>query len=396
MTFSDDDLHALCGEPARIVPSCASPTGRWQTAVGESGTIYQVTSQGGSWTAVPRSVDDGGDFRVTGDDGQRRVSVLEAMTRAWAGPPPTPRHIPHASGPLGPGTVSWILPDFTRHPESIRSLTDAIYSHQNLDESLVHTAQAALWMEKARHGLKAIDLPSHLGVPSGQCRSVLRPKSPPRVRAALAVLASDAIGAHLNFRDVSSNFGRIFLANHLHPADTVSNRFRLLVLKIQEMRGLTQRALANLLGTSQPWVSRLHRKAASALPRTLVRHMEALGLGLKITVPASGTAELGTPTLDVSDRTGWVYVAYNSAQGLVKVGRTLRSTRKRLNEISRAADSPGRYELVDARRTLRYRALEEALLEDLASCIVEGEREFFDVNPSRAARRLHKVARDLD
>jgi transcriptional regulator with XRE-family HTH domain len=364
--------------------------------MGESGTPYRLTVQGGSWTAVPRSVDDTGDFRVTSGDGQRRVRVLEAMTRAWAGPPPSPRHMPHASGPLAPKTVSWVLPDYTCYPERIRSLTDPLYRFQSLPEQLARTAQAALWMHKARHGLQASVLPSRLGVPTGQIRSVLRPKSPPPVRASLVVLASDPIGARLALRDLSSTFGPISLADRSDPAETVTSRLRYLVLKIQEIRGLTQTALSKQLGTSQSWVSRLHRQVRPVLPGTLLAHLGRLGLGLRITVPVSGTVELGTPTLDISDHAGRVYVAYNSAQGLVKVGRTIRPIGKRLGEISRTTGSPGRYELVDARRTLRYRALEEALLEDLAPCAVQGEREYFDVHPSQAARRLREVAATLD
>lgn len=89
-------------------------------------------------------------------------------------------------------------------------------------------------------------------------------------------------------------------------------------------------------------------------------------------------------------------MAYNRVQGLVKVHRTIRPIRERLGEISRTTGSPSRYELVDARRTLRYRALRKALLEDFAPCAVEGEREYFNVHPSRAARRLREVARTLD
>jgi transcriptional regulator with XRE-family HTH domain len=276
------------------------------------------------------------------------------------------------------------------------ALTDPIYLHQDLTEQLARTAQAALWIYKKNYGLKTSDLPSRLGVSTGKLKSVLWPKSPPPVRAALVVLASDPINARLALRDVSSTFGSISLADRADPAGAVKSSLRYLVLKVQEIEGITQTALASRLGTSPPWVSRLHRQVRRVWPRTLVAHLDRLGLGLRLTVPGSGTVELGSPTYKMSDHTGYVYVSYNSIQDLVKVGRTIRSTHKRLNEISRTADSPGRYKLVDAKRTLHYRALEEALLEDLSASAVEGEREFFDVDPSRAARRLHEVARELN
>lgn len=104
----------------------------------------------------------------------------------------------------------------------------------------------------------------------------------------------------------SDPFGPISLANRTDPAETVKSRLRYLILRIREFSGLTQKEISNRLETSQPWVSRPHRNAASALPRALLPHLSRLGLGLRLTVPVSGTVELGAPTLDIGDRTGFV------------------------------------------------------------------------------------------
>jgi hypothetical protein len=79
---------------------------------------------------------------------------------------------------------------------------------------------------------------------------VLRPKSPPRVRAALAVLASDPIGARLSVRDVSYMFGPISLADRSDPAETVKSRLRYLFLRIHEFSGLTPKEISNRPETS--------------------------------------------------------------------------------------------------------------------------------------------------
>jgi len=90
---------------------------------------------------------------------------------------------------------------------------------------------------------------------------------------------------------------------------------------------------------------------------------------------------------------GWLYVLANSHMpGLLKIGRTDRSPRERIDELSAATGVPTPFILIWDEQVSDSLAAEREIHRLLEAHRISGDREFFQLDPRSAIEMLSRVA----
>jgi hypothetical protein len=93
---------------------------------------------------------------------------------------------------------------------------------------------------------------------------------------------------------------------------------------------------------------------------------------------------------------GYVYILINpSLEGLVKIGKTTRSSESRASEISRGSGVPTAYNVACEELVCDCEAVEKRLHQMFRTHRVNPNREFFRVPLKEAVRALHEVAAEF-
>lgn len=93
---------------------------------------------------------------------------------------------------------------------------------------------------------------------------------------------------------------------------------------------------------------------------------------------------------------GYVYILINpSLDGLVKIGKTSRSSESRAAEISRGSGVPTAYNVVCEEFVSDCDTVERRLHQMFSACRINPNREFFRVPLKEAVRALHEVAAEF-